>query len=233
MTLPTLENIFPVQWLGHGTSGPAGSGVIFHAADQNYLVTAKHLLDTIATDPRIFQAHEWRLAKWNLVAEDASLDVAILAFHETEPPLFPTQKMGVAGTRYGDIGRALGFPASSENLFSAYQGIPVPVPIPICAYVNPVSDIQIAGGYLNAGYSGGAVLLPLDGAHSLDGTHSLAGIITEKHNLMRPIVSAADESVQHDLLAVESTGIFQFTSMDAVLRLLGNAIGKDLTQRTE
>lgn len=223
MTLPTLEDVRPVQWLGHGTSSPAGSGVVFHAAEQNYLVTAKHVLDAITTDLRIFQEHEWRRVEWNLVTEDANLDVAVMALLTDAPPLFPTQKMGVAGTRYGDIGRALGFPAHSETLFSAYQGVPIPVPIPICAYDNPMSDIQIAGGYLNAGYSGGAVLLPVDGANSL------AGIITEKHNLMRPTVRSSDASLQHELLAIESTGIFQFTSMDAVLRLLGNAIGKDIT----
>lgn len=217
----TAEIIYAVLWLAEvrddSTVVPAGSGVVVHHRGHEYLATAYHVAKVCDFDPLIRRMNEWQRSRWDLIVADEQRDLAVLRTTAPLAPLTPTY--GDANTRYGSLGRAMGFPAfdnrSLENLntFADIDGHPLPVTAVVSATVaSNEGEFQYAGGYVNSGFSGGAIVFPTE-----DSGWTIVGVITERGAVLKEI--GLDEQ-GHAKYIIEPTGIVKFVRMETVLQLI-------------
>ena len=183
---PTTEFILSVFWLGHitdnGDANPIGSGVAIKHDGVEYLATALHVAKDCNFNPLIRRQRKWQAAKWETIGADESVDIAVLKTYPNK--LIRLQpRYGTGNVIIGGIGRAMGFPNINDpNELDRYaetpEGHPVPMAVLVSSYVTPRDDgiygTNYTGGYINAGFSGGAMLFPTGDSWTI------AGIITKK-----------------------------------------------------
>ena len=180
-----------VLWLGRalrdGVGVPVGSGVVVHHQDGEYLATALHVAEACGFQPLVRQNSEWRRCQWETVGTDREADVAVLKTSTAGlSPLAP--QYGLAGVTFGAVGRAMGFPAVSDlqevSHVVEFDGRPVPLTVLVSSYLRPGANApktHYTGGYVNAGFSGGAMILPTSTGWTI------AGIITHREGVRRRI----------------------------------------------
>lgn len=226
---PTAQFIQAVLWLGGvddmGENVPVGSGVVVQHKGSEYLATALHVAKACTFEPAIRVKDDWLRTEWETVGIDETADVAVA---KTPTKLMPnlTPKYGTAGVIYGGIGRAVGFPALGDHreighISMTPEGSPIPLSVLVAAYFSDFKgekkDVHYAGGYVNAGFSGGAMLFPAD-----DGW-TIAGIITHKDNVMRdtlPSKSPNNGEAGHSHMFGESAGLIRYADYRVVERLI-------------
>ena len=217
----TAEIIYAVLWLGKvrddSTAVPVGSGVVVHHRGNEYLATACHVAKECDFNPLIRRMNEWKRIQWDLVVADEHRDVAVLKSAASLTPLTPAY--GDANTRYGSLGRAMGFPTLDNRYletvseFGDIDGHPLPITAVVSATMAPRDgDFQFAGGYVNSGFSGGAIVFPTE-----DSSWTIVGVITERGAVLRPIGTAEKG---RPLYTLEPTGVVKFVRMKTVLELI-------------
>lgn len=227
---PTAEFLYAILWLGKkqndGAITPVGSGVVVHLNDEEYLATALHVAKESNFNPLIRRGGIWKSVQWTTVGTEEDTDIAVLQTSaETLSHLTP--RYGIAGTFIGMAGRAMGFPdlGTSKDIHHFLEednGIPIPLTVLVSSYISdPESPIHFAGGYANAGFSGGAMLLPTS-----DGW-TIAGIITHRAHVDRPVLwynpnTENTEPVQN-FRVMEPSGLIRFTDFKAVKRLIAES----------
>ena len=237
----TTEVIYAVLWLacrtGEGLGRPIGSGVVIHHKGHEYLATALHVAEPCAFNPLVRRNGKWRTTAWERVVTDEATDIAVLRTSEEHvqlSSLTPSYGAGV-GTLYGSIGRALGFPALSAEVTGPEMaermiqelddGHPLPVPVVVTASFAFNRDTLYTGGYVNSGFSGGAIVYPTD----VKQKHrwSIVGIVTERGGV--PKRTGIAEDGKH-VVIMEPTGMVKFTRMESVLELIDGATDNNSRQ---
>ena len=237
----TAEVIYAVLWLGcqtgEGLGRPIGSGVVIHHEGHEYLATALHVAVPCAFNPLVRRNGKWRTITWERVVTDEALDIAVLRTSQEHVQLSSlTPSYGAkAGTSYGSIGRALGFPALSAEFIEPGMaermiqeldgGHPIPVPVVVTVSFVFNRDTMYTGGYVNSGFSGGAIVYPTAGKQKH--RWSIAGIITERGGVLKS--TGIDEGGKH-VVIMEPTGMVKFTRMESVLALIDRAADKNNNQ---
>lgn len=230
----TRQFIMAVFWLGRGQM-PVGSGVGILHNGREYLVTARHVAEPCNYNPTIRARNQWLDFKswpWKVVANDEHLDITVL---QTDADLHISKAVqyGQDDTIYGTLGRALGFPTLHAHLSLTEQlqaygeaGGGRPLPVNVLVTVNLGSgdkySVQYAGGYLNSGFSGGAILWPVHSQYteSKKPGWTLAGIITERGHIYRRMGS---DNQGQPVYLVEPSGMVRFTKIEAVFAMIDNA----------
>ncbi len=215
---PTAEFIYSVFWLGCAIDDdyarPIGSGVAIQHDGQEYLATALHVAKDCNFNPLIRRQKQWMQAKWEIIATDELVDIAILKTN-TGKLLRLVPKYGTANTVIGGIGRAMGFPAIfNSNELDLYaetpDGHPVPMAVLISTYYVP-SDrddrmTYYTGGYVNSGFSGGAMLF------STEKDWTIAGVITTKGYTYKELSS--------NINILEPSGLIGYCDVSTIQKLI-------------
>lgn len=228
-TAPTAEYLLSVQWLAsatsNGSAAPVGSGVVVHHQDKEYLATALHVANDCRFQPLIRRREEWCSAQWQTIGMDESADVAVLRT-STASLASLTPRYGLGNVTIGAVGRAMGFPAISDpeavSHISDIEGVPLPLTTLVSAYFSPGTDanaeIHYAGGYVNAGFSGGAMLLPTAQGWTI------GGIITHREGVLRTVYRRNSETGQlekdNDLAISEPSGLIRFAGFKIVTDII-------------
>ena len=223
-SVPTVAFLDTVIWLGgdggNGEILPAGSGVCIHLEGCEYIVTALHVAKDCWFDPLVRRGQRWRRMELKCIAKDDSADIAVFKNTRGEAPRNENEpnmpRYGGRGILFGAAGRAMGFPTTGDlhedTLYIAeMDGVPVPVCALVCSYssVSPEStSSSIAAGYINKGFSGGAILFPTN-----DNYWTIAGVITHRLG----VVSTPGDTE-------EPSGLIQYTKWSWVEGLI-NGIG--------
>ena len=228
-TAPTSEFLLAVQWLGcvtnKGSAVPVGSGVVVHLQDEEYLATALHVAQDCQFQPLIRRSKQWASARWETVGIDERADVAVLKT-STATLSRLTPRYGLGHVLMGAVGRAMGFPAITDpeevSHIGEIKGVPVPLTTLVSAYFSPGTDagtgIHYAGGYVNAGFSGGAMLFP-----TTEGW-TVGGIIMHREGVLRNVYRRDPKTNRfnkdNELAISEPSGLIRFAGFDIVTDII-------------
>lgn len=228
---PEANVLNPLLWLGQrvlGTYFPAGSGVVANLGNNQYLVTAFHVAKDCDFRPLVRFNGQWNSIDWKTVVLEEELDIAVL---KTDTILdtknIPVRYGEPSGLVFGQIGYALGFPGvmdetgcSTDHIIEVH-GKPIPIVALVVANFTAGGNATCSSSYINAGFSGGAVVFPLG---KRDWT--IAGIITHAPTIHRPVYRNDKETGD---FIMEHTGLVRYTSFGAVEKLLKDvaASGKE------
>ena len=231
---PTSEFLRAVLWLGYrkanGDVAPIGSGVVIHHQGREYLATALHVAQGCNFQPLVRRNGQWLSASWETIGRNAAADVAVLRTPTLElSNLTPTY--GYAGVLIGAVGRAMGFPALGDpeevSHITEMEGLPIPLTVLISSYAQLTGgadmSIHYTGGYVNSGFSGGAMLLPT----TVGSGWSIGGIITHREGVLKNVYSkdpntgrfAKDER----LVVAEPSGLIRFAGIGIATSLIEQA----------
>ena len=227
---PTSEFLAAILWLGgtsrSGDDVPIGSGVVVHHKDQEYLATALHVARSCAFQPFIRRSGLWNRPSWETVGTNEDADVAVLKTSSgTLSGLTP--QYGFSHVYIGAIGRAMGFPAITDpteiSHIGEMAGLPIPLTALVASYFRPQqgteSDIHYAGGYINGGFSGGAMLFPTSSGWSI------AGIITHREGfsrqtILRRNVATGIYEPDDNFVVNEPSGLIRFAGFGTITNLI-------------
>ena len=222
---PTANVLNPLLWLGchvNGKVASTGSGVIINVGGAEYLATALHVIEKYGLNPRVRSEGKWLQIDWQTLAVDKQHDVAVLKTNTVlDPQRIPIKYGEPAGMVYGGVGYVLGFPTwessggiQTEHVTEA-GGRPIPIASLVVANFAASGESTYSASYINAGFSGGAVIFPL-----ADDDWTIAGIVTHfptiKRSVYRGGVKTGDYVRQH-------TGLVGYTSLPLVLDLIARA----------
>lgn len=228
---PTLDFLRAVLWLGYqkadGDEAPIGSGVVVHHQGREYLATALHVAQGCNFQPLLRRGGRWLSPSWETIGTDAKADVAVLRVSSGElSNLNPTY--GYAGVIIGAVGRAMGFPVleNPEEMshITEMDGLPVPLTVLVSSYSQLTSDaamsVHYTGGYVNAGFSGGAMLLPT----AVGNGWSIVGIITHREaffrNVYRKDANTGRFAKDEGLVVAEPSGLIRFAGIGIAINLI-------------
>ena len=190
-----------------------------------FLVTALHVAKGCGFQPRIRWAGEWREAKWETIATDEIADIAVLQ-SDLQPPIHPNlnPRYGRGEVMLGGVGRAMGFPALFDEAEVSHigemQGLPLAVSTVISAYWASNDDakpgIEYLGGYINSGFSGGAIVLP-----TTNHGWTIAGVISERGAVKKSMFKRNEETGEtFRIIYGEPSGLIRFAGIEFVIELL-------------
>lgn len=233
-TAPTTEFLRAVLWLGYrkadGDGAPMGSGVVIHHQGKEYLATALHVSQGCNFQPLVRRRGQWLSASWETIGTDARADVAVLRTPTMElSNLTPTY--GYPGVIIGAVGRAMGFPVLGDpeemSHITEMDGLPVPLTVLISSYSQLTSGagirVHYTGGYVNAGFSGGAMLLPT----TVGSGWSIGGIITHREGLPRNVhrkdANTGRFAKDEGLVVAEPSGLIRFAGIGIATNLIEQA----------
>ena len=159
---------------------------------------------------------------WRTVVLDEEHDIAVL---ETDTILddkkIPVLYGEPRGLVFGQIGYALGYPGvmdeagpSTDHIIEV-QGRPIPIVALVVANFTAGGNATYSASYINAGFSGGAVVFPMG---QRDWT--IAGIITHFPTIRRPVYRNGKETED---FVMEHTGLVGYTSFGSVEKLINDA----------
>ena len=222
---PTVNVLNPVLWLGYHVKGdlaPSGSGVVINVEGAQYMATALHVIEDCDLRPHVRIAREWIPVEWQTVALDKQHDVAVLKTNTVLDPKGIAVKYGEpAEMVYGSVGYVLGFPTwvdgerrQTEHITEA-GGKPLPMASLVVANFSGSGAFTYSASYINAGFSGGAVVFPL-----ADGDWTIAGIVTHFPTVRRPVYRGGEETDEYIL---QHSGLVGYTSLPSVLDLIAHA----------
>jgi len=233
--------------------GACGAGIALCIENLHYLVTAHH----VCSDPRALRARF--SGRWNpipgleRVYDDGELDLAIFRTSHIKLSRL-TPSYGESGVYWGGVGMALGFPYSDGHLdeFPVAGERPLPIPTLVASCVSTNEKVGWIGGFVNSGYSGGALVLPAtrDGKEdwSISGMIIARGATTKmtgtvirvkrkidadgnESELFEPInpadVDTADSTDTIEVLVREPTGMTKYIRMDYILKVIKATIASD------
>ena len=220
---PLASNVLnTVAWLGCADRRaivPKGSGVMVNIDGIQYLATAAHLLEDCTSAPYVRANSAWIARHWQIVGIDRGYDVAVLKTnavlndHKVPASYGPPKSLDS-----GRIGYALGFPAIFVNgkpitdHIAVVDGKPIPMPTLVVANVGAQRGPTYSSAYVNAGYSGGGIIFPLD-----DDQWTIVGVITGFPYLHRPV---HPEPMPTPLYSEQHTGIVQYAPWSVVEKLI-------------
>ena len=220
---PKANVLNRLLWLGKKQSNnslPVGSGVIASHNGNEYLVTALHVAESCGFRPLVRFRGQWNSMDWRTVATDRDHDVAVL---ETDTAVLDSQQIPVlygepGGLVFGQIGYALGYPGFEDNggpsidhILEA-QGRPMPMVTLVIANFAAGGNSTYSASYINAGFSGGAVVFPMP-----DDDWSIAGIITHFPNVPRPVYRDGAETQD---FVMQHAGLVGYTAFRVVQDLI-------------
>ena len=190
-----------------------GSGVLLQHNGQEYVVTALHVARSCDFDPLIDHQGKWQHSTWQTIGVDENNDVAVLQrVGENDRKIAKLSlRYGFEGVVFGGIASAFGFPGTTPPIEWSRQGEQSrPVPMNVIVSIYPaLGDTHYSGGYLNHGFSGGAIV-------AWAGTHATAiGIITRK------ALTAGNNGVEH-------AGLVGYASIVVVERIIAAHSGQSI-----
>ena len=193
---PTADVLNRVLWLGaSGPLGglPLGSGVIVDVGGVEYLMTAHHVAKECNFKPLVRYNKQWNEHDWELIVKDEPNDLVVLkpkgvVLDERRIPVLYGEVQGLV---YGQVGYALGYPGLSDDdtkHVTEANGRPIPIPaLVISTFFAGSSQINSAG-YINAGFSGGAVVFPVEDKWTI------AGMVINYPTILRPVLKMKGEN---------------------------------------
>lgn len=208
---PPVSNVLTrVYWLSapHPQDWRTGSGVAVHVGGVEYLITAHHVVE-LNDQPSIRYGGSWRDVAWDSVVMDKERDLAVLKPKEVIHPERHHVLYGeVKGLVHGQIGYALGYPyLNVDDDISKYvletNKRTIPIPALVLAVLSADAELSVAAGHINAGFSGGAVVFPVEDEWTL------AGMVANYHAIARPVLvrndqgQVSDDDKEHDELYFE------------------------------
>ena len=230
-SIPTAEIIYALQWLGtqkpDGTEIPVGSGVVIRHESGDYLATALHVASDCKFKPFVRRHKKWVRVNWQFVGFDKDTDVAVLKTSDGNLlPAHLTPTYGSAGTLVGETGRAMGFPVLADRKVTTHiaehGGFPIAIATVITSYWSMSEEhpkINYLGGLVNAGFSGGAIAMPISG-----GRLTISGIITEKEGVLRNVYERDPSTDEYEKdekrLYLEPSGLIKYTDISVAIDLI-------------
>ena len=224
-TPPTANVLNPLLWLGchvNGNLASTGSGVIIIVDGAEYLATALHVIEEFGLNPRVRSNGSWLPIDWQTVAVDEQHDVAVLKTNTVLDPQKIPVKYGELGMVYGGVGYVLGYPTwddigglQTKHITEA-GGRAIPIASLVVANFTASGESTYSASYINAGFSGGAVVFPL-----ANDDWTIAGwIVTHFPTVQRAVYRGGVETCDY---VKEHTGLVGYTSLPLVLDLIARA----------
>ena len=164
---------------------PIGSGVVVH--DRRRVPSNCSTRSSGGGfQPLVRRNSQWSSEQWETVRTSERTDIAVLRASPAKLSGL-TPEYGFKHLLIGAVGPAMGFPALTNpqeiSHIGEMHGLPIPLTTLVFAYFRPGTDatagIHYAGGYVNAVFSGGAMLLP-----TTEGW-TIAGIIMHREGVQR------------------------------------------------
>lgn len=232
--LPALTTnvLYRMLWLGGrneaGLVVPAGSAFVVEFEGKDYVVTAHHVVR--ACEYVLFMRHggEWVPGGWpEPLVDDSENDITVFKFDgEARFSAFDIRYGLVGGTILGQLGYALGFPAvgGRTDHIAEFNGNAIAIPTMLAINVVPGAARVYCSGYVNAGYSGGAVVYPID----TTGAWGFAGTITAFPTFRRNVhrlegLSGDGEGEPAGLYVKEHMGLLAYIPWLTIRHLIENA----------
>ena len=193
---PTADVLNRVMWLGARDSLgelPVGSGVVVHVRGIEYLMTAHHVATECSFQPLVQYDKRWNEHNWELIVKDKRNDLAVLKakYVVLDSQAIPVLYGEPKGLVYGQLGYALGYPGLSDDdtkHVTEANGRPIPVPALVIATFFAGSSEIYSSGYINAGFSGGAVVFPVEDRWTI------AGMIVNYPAILKPVLRKTGEN---------------------------------------
>ena len=218
---PQTNVLNRLLWLGTtdpDDAVPMGSGVIVFLNDNEYLVTALHVAKKCGFRPLVRSRGQWNRMEWRTIAISRDHDVAVL---ETDTVLnsrrIPVLHGEPRGLVFGQIGYALGYPgvgSSVDHILEA-EGRPMPMVALVVANFAAGGRSTYSASYINAGFSGGAVVFPMP-----DDDWTISGIITHFPTVPRPVYRDGEETKD---IVMQHAGLVGYTALALVEQLIESA----------
>ena len=212
-----------------------GSAFIIERGGKQYLVTARHVVEGIASEKSIFIAHEkqWQPVDINVVGVgEGEVDVAVLAGQQQlspTPSLEPDATMFFYGQQAYFLGFPFGWDSGGER---SNNGRPIPFAKAgiISAFLSedaPAVQKIYLDAHVNDGFSGGPVVFPrLDKQNEL----RVGGVVVGYPTRFQPVVDDNGNTVAH---AQENPGLVLAINISHVVALIdANPIGFALPGQT-
>ena len=208
-----------------GRADSQGTAFTVDHGGKQYLVTARHVVEGIASGERISVAHQeqQKLIEINVVGVgEGAVDVAVLACQQQLSPMHPLEPTTV-GLAYGQQAYFLGFPfgwdAGGEHI---NHGLPLPFVKAgvISAWTNGTVKRIYIDSHVNEGFSGGPVVFSPPGDQKV---LRVAGVVVGYPKRFQPVV---DEHGNTVALAQENPGLVLAIDISHVVALIdANPIG--------
>ena len=203
-----------------------GTAFTLDHGGKQYLVTARHVVEGIASGERIFVVHEGQRkpVKIQVVGVgEGDVDVAVLACQQQLSPMHPLEP-NAADLTYGQQSYFLGFPfgwnSGGEDI---NHGWPLPfVKAGIIGAMSLSSPVKIIciDAHVNEGFSGGPVVFSPPGRQNV---LRVAGVVVGYPKCFQPVV---DDHENPFARAEENPGIVVAIGIQHVVALIeANPIG--------
>ncbi len=227
MKSPTANVLSRLVWLGDTVNRPQGSGTLVSDDGGEYLVTAFHVFCSCRGNPSVRFREQWKPLQWEVVAKDESLDVIVLKSAQLPADLgerLPVLYGVPQGAIHGQFGYSLGFPGVHNQLKIDHvleiDGRPIPIAALVVANLSAESKVHYSASYINAGYSGGAIVYHV----ARQKMWTIAGIITHFPTLRRPVYDENWKETGH--FTKEHTGLVGYVPVSAVWQMIEDAVGE-------
>ena len=216
---PTANIINPILWLGHesgGLTSPLGSGTVININNEQFLATALHVADPCSFNPQVRYQKRWNRLIWQTVGIDIQHDIAVLKSDTLlDSRRIPVKYGEPEGLIYGQIGYALGYPGIGNSVDHIVEANGRPIPLIAIATAVFGVDQAYSPGYINAGFSGGALAFPVG-----DKDWTIAGIITAFPTVPRPVYNNGAKTGDY---VHEHSGLIKYTSINVVKNIINKS----------
>ena len=225
MTTNILQRTFRIRY-----GGSTGTCFTVDVDDRQYIVTARHIVSSIAGQDVVEMQHEntWKSLAVELVGHArGDIDVTVLAPPIQLSPTYPLLT-GTAGIVLSQDVYFLRFPYDlADDGGTLNRNFPIPL-----VKKGILSAFQVDGmktllldGHNNPGFSGGPVVCQIVNDRSNELT--AIGIVSGYRNEPKPIYAGQDKT---PFTYYDNTGIVVATAIDHALDLIReNPLGFDLT----
>ena len=214
--------LFRIEWLGRrsndGFRHPIGSGFLTEIRDKKYLVTAHHVIENYQEKLCVRRNKEWvDLSLGAPLVKDKESDVTVFEIHDAWKLPEAKVELGTpSGFIFGQLGYALGFPTdgSLTNHINEAYGHPLAIPTLLLLNLTLGTEPGYCPAYINAGYSGGAVVYPVSNTDKW----SIAGVITHFQAVRRPVFD--NESKETEMYVNQHMGLLKYTPWQQIQHLI-------------
>ena len=225
---PEANVLNRLLWLGSRESshpGPVGSGVIVSHKSNQYLVTALHVAESCSFAPLVRFNDQWNSMDWRTVAASERHDIAVLQTNAVlDSKKIPVLYGEPKGLVFGQIGYALGYPEFEDDTGPSVDhiievhGRPMPMVALVVANFAAGATYTYSASYINAGFSGGAVVYPMPA-----GDWTIAGVITRFPTVPRAVYRAGRKTQD---FVKQHSGLVGYTAFGIVDTLIGHAVSR-------
>jgi len=197
-------------------SGTEGTAFTIDVDNREYLVTARHVAESVTTDQEIqlFANGEWESLHAELVGHaSGDVDISVLAARVQLTPTNLPMRATSKGVIYGQDVYFLGFP---YGYLGRYLFGPSGYPLPFVkrATVSLFDGSQyLLDGHNNSGFSGGPVVFRKPGEQELN----VAAVVSGYRYVDEPIYAGTEQT---PLSFRYNTGIIVTHQIDAALDLI-------------